>query len=90
MIIIHVHTYLIFGKVMHTFHGFFPCNRSISFEAALAVEGVVDVVTAKDVPGSNNFGVLKSDEELFATDKVKCKQQFCCDKFTQLYISIFL
>lgn len=44
--------------------------RSIDFEAALSVEGVVDVVTAKDVPGRNTFGILTEDEELFATEKV--------------------
>ncbi|XP_071832643.1 xanthine dehydrogenase/oxidase-like isoform X2 [Apostichopus japonicus] len=46
--------------------------RSIDFEAALSVEGVVDVVTAKDVPGRNTFGILSEDEELFATEKVHC------------------
>ncbi|KAJ8022061.1 Xanthine dehydrogenase/oxidase [Holothuria leucospilota] len=44
--------------------------RSIDFEAALSVEGVYDVVSAKDVPGENSFHVIVSDETLFADEKV--------------------
>lgn len=45
-------------------------HRSIDFEPALSVDGVYDVVSAKDVPGENKFHVIISDETLFADEKV--------------------
>ncbi len=43
---------------------------SIDVSAALAVEGCVTVLTAADVPGRNNTGVIVADEMLFPTDEV--------------------
>jgi xanthine dehydrogenase large subunit len=43
---------------------------NIDTSAALAVEGCVTVLTAADVPGRNNTGVIVADEMLFPTDEV--------------------
>jgi xanthine dehydrogenase large subunit len=43
---------------------------SIDVSVALAVEGCVTVLTASDVPGRNNTGVIVADEPLFPTDEV--------------------
>jgi xanthine dehydrogenase large subunit len=43
---------------------------SIDLSAALAVEGCVTVLTAADVPGHNNTGVIVADEVLFPTEDV--------------------
>ena len=37
---------------------------------ALMVEGVVDILTHKDVPGTNSYGVIIKDELIFAVDEV--------------------
>jgi len=37
---------------------------------ALQMPGVVDFVTAADVPGSNLYGVIDRTEEIFATKEV--------------------
>ncbi len=42
----------------------------IDVSAAYEVEGVVTVLTAEDVPGENNTGVIVHDEVLLATDEV--------------------
>jgi xanthine dehydrogenase large subunit len=42
----------------------------IDISAAYDVEGVVTVLTAEDVPGENNTGVIVHDEILLATDEV--------------------
>jgi len=42
----------------------------IDVSAAYEVEGVVTVLTADDVPGENNTGVIVHDEILLATDEV--------------------
>ncbi|NXC42799.1 AOXB oxidase, partial [Penelope pileata] len=47
--------------------------RSLDISEALQVPGVVDVVTAKDVPGKNG-----NDEKAFAEDKVICVGQIIC------------
>ncbi|XP_013807631.1 aldehyde oxidase 2-like [Apteryx mantelli] len=46
---------------------------SIDASEALQVPGVVDVVTARDVPGENG-----NDEQAFAEDKVICVGQIIC------------
>ncbi|XP_064371249.1 aldehyde oxidase 3-like isoform X2 [Dromaius novaehollandiae] len=46
---------------------------SIDASEALQVAGVVDVVTARDVPGENG-----NDEQAFAEDKVICAGQIIC------------
>ncbi|WP_404789757.1 xanthine dehydrogenase molybdopterin binding subunit [Altericista sp. CCNU0014] len=43
---------------------------SIDVSAALAVEGCVTVLTAADVPGHNNTGVIVFDEMLFPTEEI--------------------
>ena len=35
------------------------------------MEGVIDYVDYRDVPGTNTFGNLFPDEEVFATNEVK-------------------
>ncbi len=44
--------------------------ESLNLEKARAVEGVVAVFSAKDVPGKNVFGPIIQDEELLASSKV--------------------
>eukprot|EP01105_Mastigella_eilhardi_P020251 TRINITY_DN4807_c0_g1_i1.p1 TRINITY_DN4807_c0_g1~~TRINITY_DN4807_c0_g1_i1.p1 ORF type:complete len:1376 (+),score=353.48 TRINITY_DN4807_c0_g1_i1:107-4129(+) len=45
---------------------------SIDASRALAVPGVVRVLTWKDVPGSNKIGVPVLDEEVFASEEALC------------------
>jgi len=45
--------------------------QRVDASAALAVKGVVAVLTAKDVPGTNDVGPVIHDEELFAHDTVR-------------------
>lgn len=44
--------------------------NGVHIEDALACEGVVCVLTAKDVPGQNQIGAIIQDEELLASDEV--------------------
>lgn len=44
---------------------------SIDTGPALAIEGVVAVLTAKDVPGPNSYGVIRKDQPFLAGDKVR-------------------
>jgi len=44
---------------------------SVDTSAAEAVPGVVRVLTAKDVPGKNRFGVIKRDQPVLADDRVR-------------------
>ena len=46
--------------------------RIITLEtaAALAVPGVVTVLTADDIPGQNNTGVIRADEPLLRTSRL--------------------
>jgi xanthine dehydrogenase large subunit len=43
---------------------------SIDLEAVRAVDGVVAVLLASDIPGENNFGSILHDDPILATDKV--------------------
>lgn len=45
--------------------------QSIDTQPALEVPGVVTVLTASDVPGKNNIGCSRDDEELLATAEVQ-------------------
>lgn len=45
---------------------------SIDTSPAYEVDGVQVVLTAKDVPGKNRFGVLCKDQPVFCEDRVKC------------------
>ena len=45
--------------------------KGVDTRAALQVKGVVAVLTAKDVPGTNDVGPVIHDEELFAHDTVR-------------------
>lgn len=44
---------------------------SVDIEAAQASEKVLHVFTAKDVPGTNGFGLLKADQPVFCKDQVR-------------------
>ena len=39
---------------------------------ALRVNGVVDVITHKNIPGKNQYGQIKPDEVVFAVEEVSC------------------
>ncbi|NNF17314.1 MAG: xanthine dehydrogenase molybdopterin binding subunit [Gammaproteobacteria bacterium] len=45
--------------------------RALDLDAVLQSPGVVDVITAKDVPGINDYGVVIEDDPLLATDQVQ-------------------
>ncbi|RIE03263.1 hypothetical protein [Cohnella faecalis] len=45
--------------------------RSISTEKAVALPGVHAVLTWRDVPGLNGFGIAKPDQPVFCEDKVR-------------------
>ena len=45
--------------------------RSIDTRAAAEVPGVVRVLTATDVPGTNRFGQIIQDFRIFADDKIR-------------------
>jgi CO/xanthine dehydrogenase Mo-binding subunit len=45
--------------------------RSVDTREAEALPGVVEVLTAKDVPGSNRFGLLTPDQPVLADEKVR-------------------
>jgi xanthine dehydrogenase large subunit len=42
----------------------------VDTSAALGVEGVVTVLTPKDIPGKNDTGAIRNDEPLMPTDEV--------------------
>ena len=44
---------------------------SIDVEAARQVSGVAAVLTAKDVPGRNRFGLIRADQPVLAEDRVR-------------------
>ena len=45
--------------------------RSIDVSAALAINGVAAVITADDVPGKLTYGLIASDQPVFARDVVR-------------------
>ena len=45
--------------------------RGIDTSAALAIDGVVAVITADDVPGKLTYGLIASDQPVFARDVVR-------------------
>ncbi|MGA1034537.1 MAG: xanthine dehydrogenase subunit D [Ilumatobacteraceae bacterium] len=45
--------------------------RSLDISPALAIDGVRTVLTADDVPGTNSFGLISSDQPVFAVDIVR-------------------
>ncbi|MDN3675809.1 molybdopterin-dependent oxidoreductase [Flavobacterium paronense] len=49
--------------------------KSIDFAAALNHKGIVSILTAKDVTGSNQIGGIIPDEPLFAEDEVHFRGQ---------------
>jgi xanthine dehydrogenase large subunit len=49
--------------------------RSIDLAPVLAADGVVDVLTARDIPGENNYGAVVHDDPIFADDEVQCVGQ---------------
>ena len=49
--------------------------KSIDFEAALKRKGIVDILTAKDIPGENQIGGIFPDEPLFADGEVHFRGQ---------------
>ncbi|MFO0613909.1 MAG: xanthine dehydrogenase molybdopterin binding subunit [Polyangiaceae bacterium] len=45
--------------------------KSVDYAEARAMRGVVDVLTARDVPGENDVGAIRKDEPLFADDEAR-------------------
>lgn len=45
--------------------------RGIKTDKALTLDGVKTVLTYQDIPGHINFGVIKKDQPLFASDRVR-------------------
>ncbi|KAJ8247097.1 hypothetical protein GJAV_G00258690 [Gymnothorax javanicus] len=51
---------------------------NIDFSEALILPGVVDTVTAKDIPGKKCRTFIRLDEELLAEEEVTCVGQMIC------------
>jgi len=49
--------------------------KSIDFEAALKAKGIVEILTAKDIPGQNQIGGIFPDEPLLADGEVHFRGQ---------------
>ena len=51
----------------------YPHARLLSVDTSVAQDapGVVAVLTAKDIPGRNRFGIIRKDQPVFAEDKVR-------------------
>ncbi len=47
--------------------------EKIDTSTALKIKGVVEVFTAKDIPGKNLMGIINKDQPLLAQDKVRSK-----------------
>lgn len=45
--------------------------RRIDAEEALALDGVVRIIQAKDIPGENSYGIIRKDQPLLCGDKVR-------------------
>lgn len=60
---------MLYGKTLRSTkpHAYF--NLDVS--EALTIDGVVKILTAKDVPGHNSHGVLFKDHEVFCNKKVR-------------------
>ncbi len=44
--------------------------KKLDYSNALKIDGVIDVITAKDIPGENQIGGIIQDENLFAEETV--------------------
>lgn len=62
---------MLYGQVLWSAH---PHAEIVSIDtsAAEAMPGVESVLTAKDVPGLNLFGVITVDQPVLAEDRVRC------------------
>ena len=62
---------LLHAAVLRSGH---PHARVVELDVsgARALPGVAAVLTARDVPGRNAFGLLVADQPVFAADKVRC------------------
>ncbi len=60
---------MVYAKIKRSEHAHAKI-KSIKFDKALKLEGVLDVVTAKDTPGDKKMGVVKMDQFPLADDKV--------------------
>jgi xanthine dehydrogenase large subunit len=49
--------------------------KNINFESALKSKGIVDIITAKDIPGENQIGGIFPDEPLLADGEVHFRGQ---------------
>ncbi|ERI89678.1 aldehyde oxidase and xanthine dehydrogenase, molybdopterin binding domain protein [Clostridiales bacterium oral taxon 876 str. F0540] len=45
---------------------------SIDMEKAKAVPGITAIFTAKDIPGTNRYGIVHKDQEILVEHKVRC------------------
>ncbi|MBP9561252.1 MAG: hypothetical protein KBE27_05500, partial [Syntrophorhabdaceae bacterium] len=45
--------------------------RSVDTHKALTLPGVVTILSYSDIPGKNSFGVIKKDQQLLASDRVR-------------------
>lgn len=46
--------------------------KAIDISAAAAMPGVVAVLTAADMPGTNRVGIVEADQPILADDRVRC------------------
>ncbi|MBB3127989.1 xanthine dehydrogenase D subunit [Paenibacillus rhizosphaerae] len=61
---------MLYGRVLRAAYPH-AAIRSVRTERALALPGVEAVLTWKDVPGLNRFGIARADQPVFCEDRVR-------------------
>ena len=62
---------MLFGCILRSTRPHSMISR-IDAKEALSLAGVVKVITWKDIPGENRFGIMKKDQLYLAEDRVRC------------------
>lgn len=62
---------MLYGRVLRSEYAHARL-KGIDCTAALKAPGVITVLTAKDIPGINRYGLVYSDQRVLADDKVRC------------------
>lgn len=62
---------MLYGRALRSAHAH-ALIKGIDCTAALQAPGVVTVLTARDIPGVNRFGLVYQDQPVLADDKVRC------------------
>lgn len=63
--------HMVWGKVLRSRYPFAKINR-IDIRKAQSLPGVIAVLTHKDIPGLNGFGIVIPDQPVLCSDLVRC------------------